>query len=219
MSESGNLPANVRRYAKYLLVMAGLGGLLYGIDVGVIAAALPYIQETSTYTPQQLSVVVAAVLFGSVLSSLFAGAMAEALGRKKVILLSALCFVASIPVICFSNNSFGMLMGGRILQGESNPLLCQGSQLHLLGCAGLPDGHVQPPRLRDGGIVAEGHHHAAASLGQQGGSYTRDAHIAASLRPVGEEMQLHIRRHQIRQSAPVAAPKVAGQVKPLFRGR
>lgn len=128
------LPANVRRYAKYLLIMSGLGGLLYGIDVGVIAAALPYIQETSTYTPQQLSVVVAAVLFGSVLSSLFAGAMAEALGRKKVILLSALCFVASIPVICFSNNNFLMLMGGRILQGASAGLVGVVVPMYLAEC-------------------------------------------------------------------------------------
>ena len=29
----------VKRYAKFLLIMAGLGGLLYGVDVGVIAAA------------------------------------------------------------------------------------------------------------------------------------------------------------------------------------
>ena len=129
-----SLPANVRRYAKYLLIMSGLGGLLYGIDVGVIAAALPYIQETSTYTPQQLSVVVAAVLFGSVLSSLFAGTMAEAMGRKKVILISALCFVASIPVICFSNNSFGMLMGGRVLQGASAGLVGVVIPMYLAEC-------------------------------------------------------------------------------------
>ncbi|MBO6067507.1 MAG: MFS transporter, partial [Kiritimatiellae bacterium] len=74
MSEqTKELPASVKRYAKYLMVMAGLGGLLYGIDVGVIAAALPYIEKTSSYTSQQLSGVVAAVLLGSVLSSLFAG--------------------------------------------------------------------------------------------------------------------------------------------------
>ena len=128
------LPASVKRYARYLMVMAGLGGLLYGIDVGVIAAALPYIQETSTYTAQQLSIVVAAVLFGSVLSSLFAGAMAECLGRKKVILLSALCFTASIPVICFSNNGFVMLMSGRILQGASAGLVGVVIPMYLAEC-------------------------------------------------------------------------------------
>lgn len=134
MSDTNNLPASVRRYAKYLLVMAGLGGLLYGIDVGVINAALPYIENTSTYTPSQLSVVVAAVLFGSVVSSLFAGALTEAIGRKKVILLSALCFSASIPIICFSNNSFGMLMGGRILQGGSAGLVGVVVPMYLAEC-------------------------------------------------------------------------------------
>ena len=117
MSEqTKELPASVKRYATYLMVMAGLGGLLYGIDVGVIAAALPYIEKTSSYTSQQLSGVVAAVLLGSVLSSLFAGMLAEWLGRKKVIVLAALLFTLSIPVICFSNNVFWMLMAGFVWQ-------------------------------------------------------------------------------------------------------
>lgn len=134
MSTDATLPASVRRYAVYLMVMAGLGGLLYGIDVGVIAAALPYIEATTTYTPQQLSVVVAAVLLGSVLSSLFAGMLAEWLGRKKVIILSALLFTLSIPVICFSNNMFEMLMAGRILQGASAGLVGVVVPMYLAEC-------------------------------------------------------------------------------------
>ena len=77
MTDQENMKAAVpdaaRRYMRYLLIMAGLGGLLYGVDVGVIAAALPYIEQTAGFNPSQLSQVVAAVLFGSVLSSLFAG--------------------------------------------------------------------------------------------------------------------------------------------------
>ena len=125
---------SVKRYAHYLMIMAGLGGLLYGIDVGVIAAAVPYIEETSTYTPSQISVVVAAVLFGSVLSSLFAGMLAEWLGRKKVIILSALLFTLSIPVICFSGGVFAMLMGGRILQGASAGLVGVVVPMYLAEC-------------------------------------------------------------------------------------
>ena len=125
---------SVKRYARYLMVMAGLGGLLYGIDVGVIAAAVPYIEETSTYTPQQISVVVAAVLLGSVISSLFAGMLAEWLGRKKVIILSALLFTLSIPVICFSGGVFEMLMGGRILQGASAGLVGVVVPMYLAEC-------------------------------------------------------------------------------------
>ena len=128
------LPSSVKRYALYLMVMAGLGGLLYGIDVGVIAAALPYIEKTSSYTPQELAIVVAAVLFGSVLSSLFAGMLAEWMGRKKVIILSALLFTLSIPVICFSNGVFEMLMGGRILQGASAGLVGVVVPMYLAEC-------------------------------------------------------------------------------------
>ncbi len=125
---------SVRRYARYLMVMAGLGGLLYGIDVGVIAAAVPYIEQTSTYTPQQISVVVAAVLLGSVISSLFAGVLAEWLGRKKVIIISAFLFTLSIPVICFSDGEFGVLMGGRILQGASAGLVGVVVPMYLAEC-------------------------------------------------------------------------------------
>ncbi len=128
------LSASVKRYALYLMVMAGLGGLLYGIDVGVIAAALPYIEKTSSYSPQELSIVVAAVLAGSVISSLFAGMLAEWLGRKKVILLSALLFTLSIPVICFSSGSFLMLMSGRILQGASAGLVGVVVPMYLAEC-------------------------------------------------------------------------------------
>ncbi|MDO4221865.1 MAG: MFS transporter [Akkermansia sp.] len=133
-SPKAELPASVKRYAWYLMFMAGLGGLLYGIDVGVIAAALPYIEKTSTYTLGQLSSVVAAVLLGSVISSLFAGMLAEWLGRRKVIIISALLFTLSIPVICFSNNVYWMLMLGRILQGASAGLVGVVVPMYLAEC-------------------------------------------------------------------------------------
>ena len=58
------------RYSLFLLLVAGLGGLLYGIDVGIIGGALPYLEATSRLTAAELSVIVAAVLLGSVFSTL-----------------------------------------------------------------------------------------------------------------------------------------------------
>ena len=52
----------LRRYNAFLLLVAGLGGLLYGIDVGIIGGALPYLEATSHLTAAELSVIVAAVL-------------------------------------------------------------------------------------------------------------------------------------------------------------
>src|SRR5215469_7242480 len=60
-------------YNRFLLIVAGLGGLLYGVDVGIIAGALPYLEATSTFTRSQLSTVVAEVLLGSVISPLSPG--------------------------------------------------------------------------------------------------------------------------------------------------
>ena len=82
-----NSPAGVgsaqTRYNRMLLLVAGLGGLLYGVDVGIIAGALPYLQDTSGLTASQLSFIVAAVLAGSVISTIFAGLLSDLLGRKK----------------------------------------------------------------------------------------------------------------------------------------
>ncbi len=39
--------SNKKWSVRFLLFIAGLGGLLYGIDVGIIAGALPYLQATS----------------------------------------------------------------------------------------------------------------------------------------------------------------------------
>ncbi len=56
--------AALRRYNAFLLLVAGLGGLLYGIDVGIIGGAVPYLQATSGLTASELSFIVAAVLLG-----------------------------------------------------------------------------------------------------------------------------------------------------------
>ena len=53
--------SSIASYNRLLLFVAGLGGLLYGIDVGIIASALPYLEATSHFTSGQLSFVVAAV--------------------------------------------------------------------------------------------------------------------------------------------------------------
>jgi MFS transporter, SP family, solute carrier family 2 (myo-inositol transporter), member 13 len=86
-------------YNRFLLVVAGLGGLLYGVDVGIVAGALPYLEATSGLNSGQLSFVAAAVLLGSVISTLFAGLLADWMGRRSLMAVSGLMFVISIPVI------------------------------------------------------------------------------------------------------------------------
>jgi len=120
-------------YNRFLLIVAGLGGLLYGVDVGIIAGALPYLEATSGLNAGQLSIVVAAVLLGSVISTLFAGLLADWMGRKWLMALSGVMFVISIPMIALAQG-YGPLVLGRLLQGVSAGLIGVVVPLYLAEC-------------------------------------------------------------------------------------
>src|ERR1700754_578514 len=126
-------PDAKRSYNRFLLLVAGLGGLLYGVDVGIIGGALPYLEATSRLTAGQLSIIVAAVLLGSVISTLFAGLLADWVGRKPLMTLSGFAFVVSIPVIALSHG-YGPLFFGRLLQGISGGLIGVVVPLYLAEC-------------------------------------------------------------------------------------
>jgi MFS family permease len=124
---------NKAGYNRFLLLVAGLGGLLYGVDVGIIAGALPYLEATSRLNASQLSIVVAAVLLGSVISTLFAGTLADWMGRKLLMALSGVLFVVSIPAIALSHG-YEPLVFGRLLQGVSAGLIGVVVPLYLAEC-------------------------------------------------------------------------------------
>ncbi len=120
-------------YNRFLLLVAGLGGLLYGVDVGIIGGALPYLEATSGLNAGQLSIIVAAVLLGSVISTLFAGILSDWMGRKPLMVLSGITFVVSIPMIALSHG-YGPLFFGRLLQGVSGGLIGVVVPLYLAEC-------------------------------------------------------------------------------------
>jgi MFS family permease len=103
----------------FLLAVGGLGGLLYGIDFGVIAVSMPYIKALKIYTDAEVSWIVGAVMFGGILASATAGVLCDRLGRKKMISSAAVLFLVAVPVVCFSGESLAIMLTGRILQGMS----------------------------------------------------------------------------------------------------
>ncbi len=138
MSSSSTLNSAHSGYNRFLLLVAGLGGLLYGVDVGIIASALPYLEATSGLNAGQLSFIVAAVLLGSVISTLFAGTLADWMGRKYLMALSGVLFVVSIPMIALSHG-YGALVLGRLMQGVSAGLIGVVIPLYLAECLSKDD--------------------------------------------------------------------------------
>lgn len=125
--------SNRVRYSRFLLLIAGLGGLLYGIDVGIIAAALLYLSKTIDLTVQQTSAIVAAVLGGGMISSLVAGFLADLFGRKRMMIFSGLMFVSSVGIIVLSQSFLALLLG-RLLQGMSGGIIAVVVPLYLAEC-------------------------------------------------------------------------------------
>jgi SP family myo-inositol transporter-like MFS transporter 13 len=122
-------------YSRFLILIAGCGGLLYGIDIGVIAAALLYLSKTVSLTVAQTSIIVAAVLGGGMISSLVAGLLADWIGRRRIMITSAVMFVGSVGLIVLSQG-FAMLFLGRLLQGMSGGVIAVVIPLYLAECLG-----------------------------------------------------------------------------------
>ncbi|MBX3737322.1 MAG: sugar porter family MFS transporter [Candidatus Didemnitutus sp.] len=134
-----------RLYTALLLFIAGMGGFLYGYDIGIIGAALLYLNKTIALTAAQESAVVAAVLAGGTVSSLVAGALADVLGRKRLMLAAAVIFLASVALIVAAHG-FVALFAGRTLQGLSAGMIAVVIPLYLAECL--------PPAIRGRGTAA-----------------------------------------------------------------
>ena len=130
--EAGNARDAVL-YGRFLLFIAGMGGLLYGIDVGIISAALLYLGKTIDLTVTQTSAVVAAVLGGGMCSSLVAGFLADWMGRKRMMILSGLIFITSVALIVLSQTFLSLFLG-RLLQGLSGGVIAVVVPLYLAEC-------------------------------------------------------------------------------------
>ena len=123
--------------------MAGLGGLLYGIDFGTIAAAMPYIKALGMFTDAEVSWIVGAVLFGGILATLTAGFLCDRCGRKRMIVASAAMFLVAIPVVCLSGGVLWTMMAGRVLQGMSAGYMAVVMPMYLT--------EILPPEIRGRG--------------------------------------------------------------------
>ena len=80
-----------------MALLAGLGGLLFGYDTGVIGGAQLFIQKDFHLSSFSDEVLVAMVLVGAIIGSLLAGVLVARSGRKLAIVVSgALFMVGSI---------------------------------------------------------------------------------------------------------------------------
>ena len=77
----------------FVCFLAALAGLLFGLDIGVIAGALPFIAKDFNVTAHQQEWIVSSMMFGAAVGAVGSGWMSSRLGRKKSLMAGAILFV------------------------------------------------------------------------------------------------------------------------------
>jgi MFS transporter, SP family, galactose:H+ symporter len=95
---------------------AALAGLLFGLDVGVISGALPFLKNEFKLSIGSEGAVVSALLWGAVIGTLISGLLSSRLGRRKTMLISALIFVVG-SLLCSISPSEHLLIFARLFLG------------------------------------------------------------------------------------------------------
>jgi len=76
--------------------VAALGGLLFGYDTGVINGSLKFVQlKFELSSPAMKGFAASSAILACIFGAAFAGALSDRLGRKKVLILSAVMFLIS----------------------------------------------------------------------------------------------------------------------------
>ena len=113
-----------KRYMVFLLVMAGCGGMLFDFGGTIIGPALPYIGPADDnpgslglFTTEQVSHLSSAVVMCAAIACLAAGWLAEKLGRKLMMLVSAAVAALACLPICLTDGNYACFFAGRAMQG------------------------------------------------------------------------------------------------------
>jgi sugar porter (SP) family MFS transporter len=96
-------------------LIAGLGGILYGFDMGIIAAALIFIRTAFALSTRMEEAVVSVVLVGAMLGAIAGGTFADRAGRRTTLVWGGMLFIAGSILAPFSPNVASLLVARMLL--------------------------------------------------------------------------------------------------------
>ena len=95
--------------------IAGLGGILYGYDMGIIAAALIFVRDSFSLSTQMQEMVVSIVLVGAMLGAIIGGSVADRIGRRATLLWGGGLFILGSILAPLSPNVFTLIVARALL--------------------------------------------------------------------------------------------------------
>lgn len=96
-------------------LIAGLGGILYGYDMGIIAAALIFVRNTFRLSTHMQEVVVSIVLVGAMAGAISGGAIADRIGRRATLLWGGGIFFIGSCLAPLSPNVSALILARALL--------------------------------------------------------------------------------------------------------
>ncbi|EPE29508.1 MFS general substrate transporter [Glarea lozoyensis ATCC 20868] len=114
------LEKNLRHPGVFVWLLtfsAGISGLLFGYDTGVISATLVSINSSLGHplTTLDKSLITSATALFALLVSPVSGVLADSLGRKRVVLLADLAFILGAVIQAVAGNVAGMIVGRSVV--------------------------------------------------------------------------------------------------------
>ncbi len=109
-----------RQSLMFIYFFGAFGGILFGYDIGVMTGALPILQQRWNLqnSPADLGLITSAVMLGAILGGAMAGRLADRYGRRRLILIASLVFVAGAALSAIApDNGVSFLVAARIVLG------------------------------------------------------------------------------------------------------
>ncbi|XP_021374805.1 solute carrier family 2, facilitated glucose transporter member 12-like isoform X2 [Mizuhopecten yessoensis] len=103
-------------YLGLAAVMASLGGILFGYDIGIISGAVLQLQDQFCLSCFQRELVISIMLVGAMIGSLFGGFVIDKYGRRLTIILNAVVFLVGAFILALST-SYPLILFGRLVIG------------------------------------------------------------------------------------------------------
>ncbi len=108
-------PGPHQRRMDLVAVVATFGGLLFGYDTGVLNGALEPMKHDLGLTTTTEGLVVSTLLIGAAIGALVCGRLADAIGRRKTMIILAVIFFVGTLGAVFANDLLVMLPARFIL--------------------------------------------------------------------------------------------------------
>ncbi|MFT4269908.1 MAG: sugar porter family MFS transporter [Pantoea sp.] len=108
--------SKVRRINLFVSISAALAGLLFGLDIGVISGALPFITQHFQLSSHEQEWVVSSMMLGAAIGAICNGWLSHRLGRKYSLMAGAILFIVGSLGSAFAS-SVAILLTFRGLLG------------------------------------------------------------------------------------------------------